>query len=132
MKISPKQYAQTLYDLTMNKSEDEVKEIIAKFVANLKKEGLLNKSKEIIAEFKNIYNQEQKILPVRVISAHKLTKEEKNNLREKLKNKYQVREVELTNQIDPSLQGGFKLIVDENVIDESVAEGMRLLKKALQ
>ncbi len=132
MKISPKQYAQTLYDLTVNKSEDEIKEIIAKFVANLKKVGLLNKSKEIIAEFKNIYNQEHKILPVRVVSAHKLTEEEKNNLREKLKDKYQVREVELTNQIDPSLQGGFKLIVGENVIDESVAEGVRLLKKALQ
>ncbi len=131
MKTSIKQYAQALYELTKDKPEDEVSVVVEKFIANLKEKRLLGKAKDIIKEFKKIYNQKNGIVQAKVQTARELDKISQEKIIEFIKNKYQAKEVDLLMEISPKLQGGLRITVGDEVIDGSVLGRLRKLRSSL-
>ncbi len=124
-----KRYAQILYDLTKNKSPEEIKKNLKKFVLFLQKNRKLNQIEEIIKKFKKIYNQKNNIIDVQIFSTEKLREQEKNNISNFLKEKYSAKEIDLISKVKPELKGGIKIkINNEDVIDKSIAKQLRKLK----
>lgn len=127
MKISTKQYAQALYELTLGKSESEVGVVVEKFVKELAKNSQLKSAQKIIENFSNIYNRENGIIEAQVISSFKLEDVEVEKLKKYLLEKYSAKEIVFNNNIDPKIKGGVIIKVEDELIDASVAGKLRSL-----
>ena len=62
MKITAKQLAQTLYDLTDGKSESEAEKSIGRFAEFIIKDRKLKLADKIIEQFGKIYNQKRELV----------------------------------------------------------------------
>ncbi len=132
MKISAKQYAITLYELTDRKSESQINEIISKFVMLMKKVGDFKKINDVVSKFEEIYNKNRGILKIVVTTTRKLSDEEKNSVIEFIKTKYNVVDVEVSTVIDKNIKGGIIIRVGDEIIDGSVFGRLRVLRSALK
>lgn len=101
-----------------------------KFLRLIIVNGHLSSIKEIIKASINAYNEKLKKVTATVISSVALEGGHVNRLRNALKYLTQ-REVDIENQIDPSLLGGFVVKVGSTVYDSSLRGQFKLLKAEL-
>lgn len=132
MKISAKQYAQGLYDLVAGKSEDDVAKVLRSFVGILARDRELNKEREIIDAFSEIWNKEDKELVANVTTTRELTGESRNTIIEYLKKRTSSDKVALNENIDESLLGGFILKYESRILDGSLKTNLADLKVNLE
>lgn len=85
---------------------------------------------DVAEQFEIFRADEERIVPVTVSSAFKLTSAQVKRLKEKLKNKLG-REVELVSEIDESLIGGVVIRTPDLVIDGSVTGKLAKLAEAM-
>lgn len=131
MKISIKQYSQTLFKLTDGKSEQEVLSIVLKFAEQLKNDGQLKNSDKIIEKFSELHNTANGIIEAVVISREKLSGELVEKLNSFIKEKYKAKEVIIKNIIDEKIQGGIIIKVGDEILDASIANQLKKLKNIL-
>lgn len=132
MKVSAKQYASTLYELTNGKNNSEIDDIIIKFVAYMKKTGDMKKSQDVVNQFGNIYNQKNNIIEASVMSARKLTNNEQIKIQSFIKDKYKADNVIMNNTVRKDIKGGIIIKVGDEVLDGSVAGRLNKLKMSLK
>ena len=131
MKISTSQYAQTLLELTENKSQEEISAIVKKFAEVLKNDGQLKNAGKIMEKFSEIYNAKHGIVEAEVISARELSSEQVYQMEIFVKEKYDGNAVEIRNIVDEKIKGGVVIKVGDEVLDGSVAGKLKKLKKEL-
>lgn len=132
MKISAKQYAQGLYDLVAGKSEEDVAKVLRSFVGILARDRELNKEREIIDAFSEIWNKEDKELVANVTTARELMGESRNTIIEYLKKHTSSDKIALIENIDESLLGGFILKYESRILDGSLKTNLADLKVNLE
>jgi F-type H+-transporting ATPase subunit delta len=131
MKASVRQYARSLFELVADKSEKEARGLIAKFIVFLHRRQDLNKAEAIIAELQNLYDTQKQEVKAELISARPLAKEVKDKIAAYLANRVGGVKVELSDNLDPELLGGFVLRYNGLVIDGSLQNNLRKFKKQL-
>jgi len=131
MKISSRQYAQSLYESVALKSEKEVKVVLKNFVALLGKRRELGRAEEIISAFNEIWNKTNGEMAATLISARKLDAAVKKMVIDYLENKASAKKIALTEEIDEKLIGGFILKYDGKVIDGSLKTNLEELKNKI-
>jgi len=131
MRISAKQYAQTLYELTDGKTKSEIEKSVADFARYIYKERKLKLADKIIDQFRKIYNEKNDIVEAEVVSAKKLESPQVGKVKSYVKEKYGAKEVILKNTVDDSIKGGIILKVGDEVVDESVKGKLNGLKNIL-
>jgi F-type H+-transporting ATPase subunit delta len=131
MKISPKQLAQTLYDLTDGKSKSDIEKTVADFAAYLKNSRKLKMADKITHQFAAIWNQKNGIVEATIVSRKKMSEAELAKVKKYVKEKYAAKEVELINTVDEKIGGGFVLRVGDEVADGSVRGKLGELRKVL-
>ena len=82
--------------------------------------GRMGKIIGIHSEFVHLYNEENKIKVIDVYSVNKLSNEEEMKLLNSLKKYYNGYEVILRNKIDPSVVGGYHILVNGISMDLSI------------
>ncbi len=131
MKISAKQYAQTLYELTRDKSAGDIDSVIVKFIKLLKENRQLKMLAGIIKRFSEIYNKENGIAEVEVISRRKLSENQIDKIKDFILQKYQSKEIILKNSENKNIKGGVIIKVGDEVLDGSVVGKLIRLRKEL-
>lgn len=131
MKITTKQYAQTLLDLTENKSEQEVLAIVQKFAEILKNDGQLKNTGKIMEKFSELYNAKHGIVEAEVVTRSEMVDGELRKIEEFIKRKYDGNKVEIRNIVDGKIKGGVVIKVGDEVIDGSVSAQLKRLKREL-
>lgn len=131
MKITPQQYAQSLYETTKNKSQDEIGGVVGNFVKILGKNNQLKLKNKIIEKFGAIYNRENGIVEAQVTSREKLTEELRTMVRTKIHTQYGAKEVVLVEKIDANIGGGVIIRVGDEILDGSVERRLKELKKVI-
>ncbi|MDD5397369.1 MAG: ATP synthase F1 subunit delta [Candidatus Moranbacteria bacterium] len=131
MKVSATQYAKTLFELTENKSQEDVLAIVKKFSEQLKKDGQLKNAGKIMEKFGEIYNAKNGIVEARVTSARKLEEVQLENIAAFIKEKYSAKAVEIENIVDEKIKGGIVIKVGDEVLDASVENQLKKLKNIL-
>ena len=127
MKITPKQYAISLYETTKNVDKFKTEERIKSFVSILKKNNDLSLANKIKDEYNKYYRSQRNISRIEISSSDKLDSETLNGIIQKFKDQIEVEE-----KIDESLIGGIVIKIDDDVlIDGSVKRKLEDLRKEL-
>ncbi len=131
MKITSKQYAQTLFKMTDGKPKAEIEKTALNFARHMYKERKLKLSGKIIESFGKIYNQKNGIVEAEVVTAEKLSAAVEKKVKDYMEKKYSAKEVVVKNIVDPNIKGGMIVKVGDEVMDGSVAGRLNELKKIL-
>jgi F-type H+-transporting ATPase subunit delta len=132
MKITPNQYAKTLYELTLDKSQSEIGDVIAEFAKLLAKKNQTKLLPKIIEKFTAIWNKENGIVEAEVMSARKLESHQVHKVESYLKKKYEAKKVLINNVVNESIKGGIIIRVGDEVMDGSVSRQLQNLRKKLE
>lgn len=106
----------------------KVEELSLKFfvlIAKNRREGILG---TIAQQYIDQYKTHKNILVADVISAAKIDAKIESSLKEKIKAIHKG-EIEMRNQVDPDLIGGFILRIGDRQVDASIARKLNDLKK---
>ncbi|MEA3449507.1 MAG: F0F1 ATP synthase subunit delta, partial [Patescibacteria group bacterium] len=117
MKITAKQYAQSLYESIKNQDKQASKKTIAEFVKILLRNNDLKKIEKIIVKFKKIYNKEQGIVETEITCAFKLDDGVLSDLKKYIKNISNANIVNVGKNIDKDLIGGIIIKYDDKILD---------------
>ncbi|HBU10316.1 MAG: seg [Parcubacteria group bacterium GW2011_GWC1_36_108] len=131
MKVSIKQYSQTLFEMTDGKSEQELLVIVKKFAQQLKADGQLKNAGKIMEKFGELYNAANGIIVAEVVTKEKIEHEMKEKIEKFVKEKYSAKVVEIKNVIDEKIQGGIIIKINDDIIDGSVKKQLTNLKNKL-
>ena len=131
MKISTLQYASTLFDLTENKSQEEVLDVVSKFAEQLKKDGQLKNADKIMEKFSDLYNSKNEIVVTQVCVRRDVSQDVLKDIEEFVKRKYGAKKVELKIVTDENIKGGIVIRVGDEVMDASVGGQLEKLRREL-
>ena len=131
MKISSKQYALSLYELTVDKTETVVADILKNFVDFIIKNNDYGRINEISSEFSKIWDENNSNLSVSLTSAHKLEDETKDIIINYLKNKTGFSNINFVESIKEDIMGGVILHYGDKVIDGSLKNNLNNLKNKI-
>ena len=131
MRISAKQFAQTLYDLTDGKSKPEIEHSVADFARHMEKERKIKLAGKVIEQFGKIYNEKNGIVEAEVVTAEKISEALEKKVKNYIEKKYNAKEVVLKNIVDENIKGGMIVRVGDEVVDGSIAGRLGELKKLL-
>ncbi|MFN8285525.1 MAG: ATP synthase F1 subunit delta [Chitinophagales bacterium] len=109
--------------------EGNTSEMVYSFIVLLIKKGREADLHEIAEAFITQYNVIAGITPVKFTSAVKLDAAEVNRIISNLKAKENLKEVELTEEVDPELIGGFVLTYGDKMVDASVKNQLHGFRK---
>lgn len=126
MKLSPKQYAEALFEAAAETDPKDQDIILDRFVKILQTNGDLGKFPEIEAEYKNIERGQNGIAGGKVTFAMEHNAKVLNDL-----NKVVAGKTEYKTKIDEGLVGGIVIRVDDTLIDGSVKTMLAQLKTDL-
>jgi len=127
MKITPKQYAISLYESTKNVDEIKINKRIKRFIDILKKNNDLSLADKIVDKFHECYRKERSISKVEIITDDKLNPATLNKIIHKFND-----QIEIEEKIDKLLIGGMVIkINNDTLIDGSVKRKLEELKKSL-
>ncbi|MCK4799474.1 ATP synthase F1 subunit delta [Candidatus Parcubacteria bacterium] len=125
MKITPKQYAISLYESTKKVDELEIEKRIKKFIDILKRNNNLSLIDKIIEKYYEHYRSERNISKIEITSNKKIDPEILNKIIHKFK-----KQIEIEEKIDESLIGGMIIKIDDSLlIDGSIKRKLEELKK---
>lgn len=132
MKISVSQYAVSLYESVVSKSDSEVKDILKNFVALLGRQHDLNKEAEIIKAFNDLWSNKNGEVIASLVSAHPVTDNTRTLIVNYLKDKSGASQIILDETEDKNLLGGFVLKYNNKILDGSLRSGLESLKTQLK
>lgn len=131
MKISIRQYAQSLFEATSGKDGKDLAAALKNFVVILNRDRVLNKAPEIIKCFQEIWDQANGEVAATVSTARALDKSSQELIVNYLKSRTDAKKINLSSVIDKSLIGGFILRYESKVIDGSLKNSLATLKNKI-
>ena len=127
--ISNNDIAQAIYLSSKENIHDE--KFFAKVVQFLYKRKFLWKASDILSRLNKIINECEGRVVAKVWSARKLEARVNTELAQILTERYQAKEVNLIENLDEGLLGGFKIEVKDEVIDLTLKNKVRKLQAYL-
>lgn len=131
MKVSAKQYARSLFELTANLSQEDVIKTIERFVLVLRSRQDMSQVEAIIDELSLLLQKDSGEIKAELTSARALPDSAKKLISKYLEDKIGATKINWQEKIDSSLLGGFVLRYRGFVIDGSIKNNLRKFKKQL-
>ncbi len=123
--------AQAIYASTKNKTKEEQSLIAKNAVKFLVKRRLMSKSGDILLRLEKIINEHEGRIVAKVWSKEKLNENTNRQIVKMVAIRYEGKEIILDEQIDEKLLGGFKIEINDEVIDLTFKNKVEKLKEYL-
>ena len=107
-------------------------EITFKFINLLVVKGREKLLDEVVDSFISLYNKANFIVEAKLITAVPVDQKTVDEVTQLLLTNKETKKVSLTNEVDPSIIGGFVLKFDDLLLDNSVERKLHLIKKQIQ
>lgn len=130
-KISTKNIALSIYEITKDKSGQDLEDVLIKIVKFLDKKRLFSKASDILKKLEELINKEEGIVGVRITYKQKPDKSISEKLEELLKKKYSANKLEIIENENKKILGGIKIEVEDEVIDLTLKNKMNQLQNYL-
>lgn len=128
MKITPKQYAVGLYELTEGGKTSNVDSVLNNFVIFLSNNNDLGLFDKIVVEFSKIFDEKNSIANVSITSASRLDAKTVDLLKNSLSKKLKKDSIIIDEKIDKDILGGIILRHEDTVLDGSLRKRIDNLK----
>lgn len=132
MRITPKQYAEGLYESVRHVEPSDRTGIFDRFFSILIRERRMKDMPTILSALRRIIEREAGEKSVRIRSAHPLSESTVRNLRERLCKIFDAERVALETMVDPHLSGGIVIETEDETFDASILGALRQMKTALR
>lgn len=126
MKLTPKQYAMALYEMTKDANEKEASSAIRQFVKILVKNNVLSLLPKILRFYTNYYNHQEGVVDLKIQTTKHLPK-----IAKELEKLLGDGKVFVTEEIKPELLGGAIFQWDDQMIDGSLRMRLQKLEQTL-
>jgi F-type H+-transporting ATPase subunit delta len=131
MKITPKQYAESLYQSVYSKKDSQIKGILDNFVKLLIDNNDISKIDKIIGQFKKIWNREEGIVEAEAVSARELDKKIVKLLNVYIVQLSGARKVLLKQKVDKNILGGVIIKYEDKILDGSLKMKLNELRSKM-
>ncbi len=130
MKLTPQEYAKTLFESLQDTKASDHDKIVENFAEALRLNNDLGLMEKIEEEYQKLEKAAKGIKVAEVTSAKPLEKKTEHEIIEQL-NKLTNANVEIKKKIDENLLGGVVIKLDDTLIDASVKSSLEQLKDEL-
>lgn len=130
MRISAKQYAQSLYESLAGKTAKETNKVLATFVRLLGKNRDLAKTSTILSSFSDIWDRETSTVSAELITARP-AKLALDDISKYLQTRTKAKTINLQTKVEEGLIGGFVLRYRDRVLDASLKSNLENLQDKL-
>ena len=130
MKITPRQYAQALYD-ALRAPGAQTRSVITAFVHTLKKNGNISLAPQVIRHFTALADAADGTVRATVTMMHAPDAQQDKAMRAFLATKYQADHAEVTYVTDPRVRGGFVVRGGDEEYDASVRRRLQMLAQQM-
>jgi F-type H+-transporting ATPase subunit delta len=127
--ISNNNIAEAIY--LAGKDANEEKQFLHKVIQFLVRKRLLSKSKDILLILNKIINEKEGRLMVKVSSQKKLNENTKKEITQSLSKRYGGKTIILEESLDEKLLGGYKIEVNDEIIDLTIKNKLGRLQEYL-
>lgn len=131
MKINTKQYAQALFSLVEGQTKEKSLKIIDNFARFLVKNNDAFRFEKIEKDFNILWDKENSILKVEIISANELPVESEALLINYIKEKLGVKEINIVRKLDKSILGGVIIKYGDKIFDAGLRSRLDKLKETI-
>ncbi|MCK5320860.1 ATP synthase F1 subunit delta [Candidatus Parcubacteria bacterium] len=131
MKITAKQYAESLYQVVKDKNNSQIKDVINNFFSILTQNNDITKAEKIAKEFKKIWNTEQGIIEAEVVSAKELDNKIIKLLNNYITESSGAEKVILNQKINKNILGGVIIKFEDKILDGSLRMKLEELKREM-
>ena len=131
MKITPKQYALSLYELIEEIDPSNVQDVLKNFIVFLAKNNDLKLTDKIIEELETVWNDKEGVADVEVTATQKLDEEMVSLLKEYAIKWLDKKEININKKVDDQILGGIILKHKDIVIDGSLRKKIGLMSNKL-
>ncbi|EKD43102.1 MAG: ATP synthase F1, delta subunit [uncultured bacterium] len=125
-KISNKQFASALCEITEGLKGERLRETIKQFVLLLVKYHKLKQGARIIVEFEKYAKKQAGVVEIEITSARKLSETTLNHIK-----KIFGEHTESVENVDEALLGGMKVKTEDKILDASLKTQLNILKQKL-
>ena len=125
-KVSNKDFAAALYELTKDLKGEKLKIAIDEFAKMLFRRGSAKRVETIIDEFVKYSKKQEGVVGIEITSAKPLTAKAVTEIK-----RFFGEKVEETQKIDKELLGGIKVKTDDLIFDGSLRKQLELLKQSI-
>lgn len=129
--LSNNDIAHAIYLSVKDKNTSEQSVLFPKIIQFLYRKRLLSQRGEILSRLDKIINKEDKRIIVKISSKEPLHENVKKEIAHILKERYSAEKVILIENLDEKLLGGFKIEVNNEVIDLTIKNKIGKLKEYL-
>lgn len=130
--VSNNNIARAIYLELKGKEQKEQPVIFAKVISFLSRKRLLGKSQDILSRLSKIINEEEGRIVAKISSKTILDEKTKHELRNALAQRYKAKEVDLILNTDEKLLGGYKIEVNDEIIDLTTKNKISKLQEYLK
>lgn len=109
----------------------KVEPYVLNFLKILTEKGYMRHFAACVLTYRELYNQDNGILPVTAVTAVPLTREQEDKLAQKL-HKITGKRIELANKLDASILGGMRLDYDGKRVDDTVSHRLDAVRSMLK
>ena len=128
--LTNNEIAENIFSLIKDKKTTDLVSVLERVIF-LDKQRLVGKSKILLSSLKEIIYKQEKILEVNLSSAVILDNHQKEELILKLKKRYDANEIIFNEIVDKSLLGGFKVEINNEIIDLTLRNKISKLQEHL-
>ncbi len=131
MKISDRQYAESLLLAVAHQSESETKTSLDNFAQIMVENRDLNRLDAILAIFSKLWDKSQGELAVEFTGARAISAGVRDELEKYLQAKTGAKKIVLTEKIDTDILGGFILRYEDQMLNASLKQNLVDLKNSM-
>lgn len=132
MKVSPKQYAESLFESVQGKGDKEVKNILNEFVKVLIVNNHTSHLDRILDHFNTLWNRGNGIVEAEIKTANKLDDSVIKILKDYVGELSEAKNIVMTEVVDKELLGGFVIKYEGKIVDNSLKTKLQSFKNNLK
>lgn len=130
-RLSNNDIANAIYIGAKNKQGNDLNLFMQDVVKFLVQKKLFSKRKDILKTLEKIIDKDNSLLQVNLYTKNKIDENFKKELSSILQKKYQVKNIIFNEKINENLIDGFRLEIDDEIIDTSISNKLKKLQTYL-
>ena len=130
--LSINNLAWAIYESSVGKSPKEMEDIVKNTIEFMNRNHLIGKAPEILKKLEEITDKMEGRVRVMITSKNKLSTSALKDVKEMIEERYEAKEILITEILDKKILGGIKISINDEIIDLTLKNKLNQLEDYLK